>query len=87
MAIRLHCLVREIISKVQTMRKESGFVVTDHIIIGYNASERLNKVFANNTAEIASSTLADGIKPANSGAFTKEYEVNGEQFTLYLTKA
>lgn len=80
-------LVREIISKVQTMRKESGFVVTDHIIIGYNASERLNKVFANNTAEIASSTLADGIKPANSGAFAKEYEVNGEQFTLYLTKA
>ncbi len=80
-------LVREIISKVQTMRKESGFVVTDHIIIGYNASERLNKVFANNTAEIASSTLADGIKPANSGAFAKEHEVNGEQFTLYLTKA
>ena len=69
------------------MRKECDFVVTDHIIIGYTAGEHLSKVFADNAREIASGTLADKVVPATDGAFNKEWDVNGEKFTLYLTKA
>lgn len=80
-------LVREIVSKVQTMRKECGFVVTDHIVIGYKADEHLSRVFADNADEIASGTLADKVEPASSGAHEKAWDVNGEQFTLYLSKS
>lgn len=80
-------LVREIVSKIQTMRKECGFVVTDHIIVGYQAEGLLAKVFAEYAGDIASGTLADSVMSANSGAFEKQLDVNGEKFTLYLTKA
>lgn len=80
-------LVREIISKVQTMRKECDFVVTDHIVIGYQADETLAQVFANNANEIASATLANAVVCTAEGAFSKQWEVNGYKFTLYLTKA
>ena len=78
--------VREIVSKIQTMRKECDFVVTDHINVGYRAEEHLAKVFADNAAEIADGCLADSVLPADSGAFCKEWDVNGEKFTLYLSK-
>ena len=80
-------IVREIISKIQTMRKECDFVVTDHIIVGYKAGEHLCKVFENNAAEIANGTLAESVVAANAGAHEKQWDVNGESFTLYLTKA
>ncbi len=80
-------MVREIVSKIQTMRKECDFVVTDRIIVGYSADERLSKIFADNAAEIASGTLADKVERANNGTYRKEWEVNGEKFTLFLTKA
>lgn len=80
-------LVREIVSKIQTMRKECDFVVTDHIIVGYEAGEQLSKVFANNAEEIADGCLADSVVAATSGAHSKVWEVNGEKFTLHLTKA
>ncbi|MCM1289762.1 MAG: isoleucine--tRNA ligase [Corallococcus sp.] len=80
-------IVREIVSKIQTMRKECNFVVTDHIIVGYDADERLAKIFANNVAEIAGGTLANAVVAAKDGAFAKEWDLNGEIFTLYLTKA
>ena len=79
--------VREIISKIQTMRKECDFVVTDHIIVGYHANDKLAGIFARNAAEIAKGTLADVVKPATSGDHGKVWDVNGEEFTLYLTKA
>ena len=80
-------LVREIISKVQTMRKECDFVVIDHILIGYVADEELAHVFEKNANEIASATLANVVAPATQGAFEKQWDVNGHKFTLYLTKA
>ena len=80
-------LVREIVSKIQSMRKECDFVVTDHIIIGYSANERLSKIFSDYADEIASGTLADVVSPAANGAFTKDLDVNGDKVTLYLTKA
>ena len=80
-------LVREIVSKIQTMRKECGFVVTDHIIVGYQAEGLLAKVFAEYAGEIAQGTLADRVEQADGGAFTKAWDVNGDRFTLHLTKA
>ena len=80
-------LVREIVSKIQTMRKECDFVVTDHITVGYEADENLSKIFANNAAEIADGCLADSVTPATSGAHSKVWDVNGSKFTLHLTKS
>ena len=79
--------VREIISKIQTMRKECDFVVTDHIIVGYQADEQLAQVFARNSAEIASGTLADSVLPSTDGEFSKQWDVNGHAFTLFLSHA
>ena len=79
--------VREIISKIQTMRKECDFVVTDHIIVGYQADEQLAQVFARNSAEIASGTLADSVLSSTDGEFSKQWDVNGHAFTLFLSHA
>ena len=51
--------VREIVSKIQTMRKDSGFEVTDHIRVGADGNERILEVLARNSAEILSETLGD----------------------------
>ncbi len=79
--------VREIISKIQTMRKESDFVVTDHIDIGYNADGELADIFVKYANDIANGTLADSVHPATSGAYQKEIDINGSNVTVYLTKA
>ena len=78
-------LVREIVSRVQTMRKECGFSVSDHIKIGYKADGELAKVFQNYAQTIADGTLADSVSPSNEGAFSKELEIGSDKFTLYLT--
>ena len=54
--------VREIVSRIQTMRKECDFVVTDHIIVGYSAKRTLGKVLASNTQEISDGCLADRVE-------------------------
>ena len=53
--------VRELVSKVQTMRKEAGFEVTDHIALTYAGSGRIAEIFAAHSAEIAADTLSDSI--------------------------
>ena len=79
--------VREIVSKIQSMRKECDFVVTDHIIVGYNAPAEIADIFDRYSSDIARATLADSIVPATSGAHEKQIDVNGTDVTLYLTKA
>ena len=79
--------VREIISKIQSMRKESDFVVTDHIDIGYKADGELADIFVKYADDIAKGTLADSVHPATSGTYEKDIDVNGSKVTLYLTKA
>ncbi len=80
-------LVREIVSKIQTMRKESDLVVTDHIVVGYAADEYLGGIFERYSAEICDGTLADRVESASCGTYAKEWDVNGYKFTLYITKA
>ena len=78
--------VREIVSKVQTMRKEAGFEVTDHIVLSHHGNSLIEGIFARHGADIAADTLADSIKPGASG-YVKDWEINGESVTLGVEKA
>ncbi len=77
--------VREIISKVQTMRKDSGFEVTDHIALSVYGNEKLAKIVTQNAAEIMENVLADTIltTPADGG---KDWDINGEAVTIAVAK-
>lgn len=74
-------LMRELVSKIQTMRKESGFNVTDHIAVTYSCGEKLAEVIEKYKSEIMQDTLADSIT-AGSGSSLKD--INGEEISLSL---
>lgn len=74
-------LMRELVSKIQTMRKESGFNVTDHIVVTYSCGEKLAEVIEKYKSEIMQDTLADSVT-AGSGASLKD--INGEEISLSL---
>ena len=74
--------VREIISKVQTMRKEAGFEVMDKIEITYEGTEKAEKVFAANAETIGDETLALKVEKAAPAGYVKEWKINGEKVTL-----
>jgi len=73
--------VREIVSKVQTMRKEADFLVTDRIEIGISGNEKLLTIARANFEEIASDTLATALVE-NLSDRSKEWDINGEKVTL-----
>ena len=74
--------VREIISKVQTMRKEAGFEVMDKIQITYEGTEKAEKIFVDNGAAVADETLAVSVEKRNPAGYVKEWKINGERVTL-----
>ncbi len=74
--------VREIISKVQTMRKEAGFEVMDKIEITYEGTEKAEAVFAANADTVGAETLALSVKKAAPAGYVKEWKINGENVTL-----
>ena len=77
--------VRELISKVQTMRKEAGFEVSDHIVLSYEGSAKIEEIFSRFGEEILSETLGDALaKGAKS--YTKDWDVNKEPVTLGVEK-
>ncbi|MGN0180271.1 MAG: isoleucine--tRNA ligase [Monoglobaceae bacterium] len=78
--------VREIISKLQTMRKDSGFEVTDRINIEYSCGDKLGTVFSGNADEIKAQTLADTVAPGGADG-GKDWNINGEKVTIKVTKA
>ena len=78
--------VREIVSKVQTMRKEAGFEVMDRIRLTHEGSEVLEKVFADRKEEIASEVLAREVSAAAPAGYVKEWNINGEKVTLGVEK-
>ncbi len=75
---------REIVSKLQTMRKEAEFVVTDHIRVYCHGNERIEELIRANRGSICGDTLADdvvfGIAP--DAAYSKDWDINGESVTL-----
>ena len=82
----LEGFVREIISKVQTMRKEADFEVTDKIAVTYAGTEKAEKIFAEHAEEIGEETLAVSVTKAEPAGYVKEWKINGENVTLGVEK-
>ncbi len=78
--------VREIISKVQTMRKEAGFEVTDHIGLYAEGNERIEQILSDHKDEIMRDVLADEIAAGQCSGYMKEWNINGETVTLGVEK-
>ena len=76
--------VREIISKVQTMRKECGLEVTDHIALDLSGNPRLVEIARRNEAFIREITLADSLSCDAPMGTSKEWNINGEKLTVSI---
>ena len=78
--------VREIISKVQTMRKDAGFEVMDNIRLGFSGNAAVESVAEKNKAEIGDETLAKEVVIGESFGFFKEWNINGECVVISVEK-
>lgn len=78
--------VREMVSKLQTMRKDAGFEVTDHIRVTMQGSEKLEAIFNANRESMAADVLADSIEIAAPAGYTAEWDINGEKATFGVEK-
>ncbi len=78
--------VRELISKIQTMRKEAGFEVMDKITVSYQAEEKIDTVFRKHGAQIQSEVLAEDIDSTQIKGYEKEWNINGEHVVLGVEK-
>ena len=78
--------VRELISKIQTMRKEAGFEVVDHIVLSQSGNDRIAEIINKNEAVIKNDTLADEIVYNNVEGYTKDWNLNGEHTSLGVSK-
>ena len=78
--------VREIISKIQTMRKEAGFEVMNHINVFQDENEVIAGILKKYTDEIKGEVLADNIMLGQTGGYAKEWNINGEKVMLGVEK-
>ena len=79
--------VREVISKLQTMRKDSGFEVTDRIDVRYDATDALEKVLRGNAKKIMDTVLALSMEKGTQGMpSAKEWDINGEKAVFAVEK-
>ena len=78
--------VYEVISKIQTMRKDAGFEVMDHIKVSVCGNEKVEGIVARNEAMIAGKVLADAFVGEEALAVSKEWNVNGETVTIGVEK-
>ena len=74
--------VRELVSKVQTMRREADFEVTDHIALTYSGSARIAEIFARYGHGVAADTLANSVNEQEPQGYIKQWDINGETVTL-----
>ena len=78
--------VREIISKIQTMRKDSGYEVMDHIVLYHSGNDKIKDIIAKNKDEIMEDVLADDIKFDTNCDNEKAWDINGEKVNLGLER-
>jgi isoleucyl-tRNA synthetase len=78
--------VREIISKVQTMRKEAGFEVMDKIRVYVKNNEVVREIFEKHEQEISSEVLAAEVIYDETDGYEKEWNINSEKVTLAVKK-
>ena len=79
-------MVRELISKIQTMRKEAGFEVMDKITVSYKADQKVKDIFAKYGEEIAKEVLAESVVADTVSGYQKEWNINGETVVLGVEK-
>ena len=75
-------LVRELISKIQNMRKEAGFEVTDNIIVYNDNNDRIADIMTKNADIIKHDVLAKNIILGETKGFVKDWNINGETVTI-----
>ena len=78
--------VREIVSKIQTMRKDAGFEVMDRINVYVSGNEKIADLMERNAEQVKSVVLADDIIASEAKGFVKEWNINGEDVTLGVEK-
>ena len=78
--------VREIVSKIQTMRKDAGFEVMDRIKVYVSGNDRIADLIQRNAEQVKSVVLADDIIASEAEGFVKEWNINGENVTLGVEK-
>ncbi|MCI5595170.1 MAG: isoleucine--tRNA ligase [Lachnospiraceae bacterium] len=79
--------VREIISKIQTMRKEADFNVTDHICVYQQGNDKIKAIMSEHMDTVKGEVMADAVELDCLDGFTKEWNINGEHVTLGVKKA
>ena len=78
--------VREVISKIQTMRKEAGFEVMDKIIVNVDKNAKIEDIINNNLDEIKLEVLAEKVEFGKMSGYSKEWNINGEDVSLGVEK-
>jgi len=78
--------VFEVISKIQTMRKDTDFEVTDHIRVSVNKNDKIAEIVLNNRETIAGKVLADEMTSGKDFAIAKEWNVNGETVVISIER-
>ena len=78
--------VREIISKIQTMRKDADFEVMDKIAVTVSGNDKIAKLMEDNTEQIQKVCLADSILQGEAKGFVKEWDINGENVSFGVEK-
>jgi isoleucyl-tRNA synthetase len=78
--------VREVISKIQTMRKEADFEVTDKIVIYVSGNEKVSDIVKANAENIKGDVMAVDIKLGELAGYSKEWNINGETVSIGVEK-
>ncbi|MCI6866534.1 MAG: isoleucine--tRNA ligase [Lachnospiraceae bacterium] len=78
--------VRELISKIQTMRKEAGFEVMDKIRVYVKDNEKISQILKKYEKDILSDVMADEILYDQASGYVKDWNINGEAVTLGVEK-
>ena len=74
--------IRELISKIQTMRKEAGFEVMDRITVYAKGNDKIAGLLDRNSEQVKAEVLADDIVTGSTDGYAKEWNINGEKVEL-----
>ncbi len=84
----LEGLAREVVRRIQTMRRDADFAISDRIVVTYQGSSRLAEAIRAHEAYIAGETLADTLAETapSDGAFSQAFDIDGENLTLSVKR-
>ncbi|MBE6778613.1 MAG: isoleucine--tRNA ligase, partial [Ruminococcaceae bacterium] len=78
--------VREVVSKLQTMRKEAGFEVMDTITVYVSGNDKVQAVMETNKASLLQDVMGTALVSGTTAGYVKEWDINGESVTLAVQK-